>query len=91
MLAQMMVADSARPEMRDLAQWYGAASSASLPGMMSGSMMGGAIMSRDQMRQMMGASTDFDRMFLQMMLPHHFAVRYTWNSGRHKAGRCPFS
>lgn len=93
MSAQMMIADSARPELRDLAQriitgqqheidqmrqwrqqWYGAASSATLPGMMSGGMMGGAMMNRDQMRQMMGTSVDFDRMFLQMMIPHHEAA-----------------
>ena len=81
--AQMMIADSARPELRDLAQriisaqqreiaqmqqgrsdWYGAASRGTKPGMMN----------RDQMRQMMGASVDFDRMFLQMMIPHHQAA-----------------
>ena len=86
--AQMMIADSARPQLRDLAQriitgqqreidqmrewrqsWYGTASSNTLPGMMSGGMM-----NRDQMRQMMGANADFDRMFLQMMIPHHEAA-----------------
>ena len=29
---------------------------------------------RNQMRQMMGANADFDRMFLQMMIPHHEAA-----------------
>ena len=91
--AQMMIANSARPELRDLAQriitgqqreidqmrqwrqdWYGTASSATLPGMMGSGMMGGAMMSRDQMRQMMGSSVDFDRVFLQMMIPHHEAA-----------------
>jgi uncharacterized protein (DUF305 family) len=86
--AQRMIGDSARPELRDLAQriitgqqreidqmqtwrqeWYGSASTRSMP-----SIMGGAMMNRDQMRQMMGASTDFDRMFLQMMIPHHEAA-----------------
>ena len=91
--AQMMIADSARPELRDLAQrimpgqqreidqmrqwrqdWYGTATSGARPGMMNGGMMGGAMMNRDQMRQMMGANADFDRMFLQMMIPHHAAA-----------------
>ena len=91
--AQMMIADSARPELRDLAQrimpgqqreidqmrqwrqdWYGTATSSTLPGMMNGGMMSGAMTNRDQMRQMMGANADFDRMFLQMMIPHHEAA-----------------
>jgi len=33
--------------------------------------MGAGMMNRDQMRQMMGASADFDRMFLLMLIPHH--------------------
>ncbi len=93
MSAQMMIADSTRPELRDLAQrmitgqqheidqmrqwrqqWYGSASSGNLSGMTSGGMIGGAMMNRDQMRQMMGANADFDRMFLQMMIPHHEAA-----------------
>lgn len=97
MSAQMMIADSARPELRDLAQriitaqqreidqmrtwrdtWYGATRDSALPGMMGGGMMGsgmmGGMMNRDQMRQMMGANADFDRMFLQMMIPHHEAA-----------------
>ena len=72
MSAQMMIANSARPELRDLAQriitgqqreidqmrawrqeWYRTANSSTLPGMMGGGMIGGAMMSREQMRQMM--------------------------------------
>ena len=41
----------------------------SMPGM-----MGGAMMSGDQMRQMMGANADVDTRFLQMMIPHHEAA-----------------
>src|SRR6266540_1361902 len=41
------------------------------PGMMNSGMMGTSMMNRDQMRQVMGANADFDRMFLQMMIPHH--------------------
>jgi len=93
MSAQMMIADSARPELRDLAQriitgqqreidqmgqwrqdWYGTATSGALPGMMNGSMMGAAMMNRAQMRQMMGSNANFDRMFMQMMIPHHEAA-----------------
>lgn len=93
MSAQMMIADSARLELRDLAQriitaqqreiaqmqqwrndWYGASSTGTMPSMMNGGMIGAGMMNRDQMRQMMGANADFDRMFLQMMIPHHQAA-----------------
>jgi len=90
MSTQMMIGDSARPQLRDLAQriitaqqreiaqmqqwrhdWYGATSTGTMPSMMNGGMIGAGMMNRDQMRQMMGANADFDRMFLQMMIPHH--------------------
>ena len=93
MSAQMMIADSTRPELRDLAQriitaqqreiaqmqqwrndWYGASSTGTMPGMTNGGMMASGMMNRDQMKQMMGGNVDFDRMFLQMMIPHHQAA-----------------
>jgi uncharacterized protein (DUF305 family) len=41
-------------------------------GMMGRGMMGGCPgMDADAMREMMGSNMDFDRMFLQMMIPHH--------------------
>lgn len=90
MSAQMMIANSGRPELRDLAQriitgqqreieqmqqwrstWY-ASTSARLPqDAMIAPMGGSAMMNGAQMRQMMGANADVDRMFLQMMIPHH--------------------
>jgi uncharacterized protein (DUF305 family) len=91
--AQMMIADSARPELRDLAQriitaqqreidqmrqwrsdWYGSASASTTQEAMMEQMGRTGMMNRDQMRQMMGANADFDRMFLQMMIPHHEAA-----------------
>jgi len=71
-LAQRIITGQQREidQMRAWRQgWYGATSTGSIPGM-----MGGAMMSRDQMRQMMGANVDFDHMFLQMMIPHHEAA-----------------
>jgi uncharacterized protein (DUF305 family) len=89
-MAQTMIADSQRPELRDLAQriivaqqreieqmrqwrrdWYGAAGTSTMPEAMMEQMGSGRMMNREQMRQMMGGSVDFDRMFLQMMIPHH--------------------
>jgi uncharacterized protein (DUF305 family) len=83
--AQLMIADSAHPELRNLAQriiagqqaeiaqmqqwrstWYtDTARDETAPGMMGGSMMGSS---------MMGSNVDRDRMFLQMMIPHHEAA-----------------
>lgn len=93
MMAQHMIADSKRPELRDLAQrittaqqreidqmrqwrqsWYDAPSVSDTQARMMDQMMGGGMMSQEQMRQMMGADADFDRMFLQMMIPHHEAA-----------------
>jgi uncharacterized protein (DUF305 family) len=88
MMSQMTLAGSSRTELRDLAQriiaaqqreidqmqswrqdWYGAASGEPAAGA-----MGGAMMSGGQMRQMMGRGGDVDRMFLEMMIPHHTAA-----------------
>lgn len=94
MSAQMMIADSDQPELRDLAQriittqqqeieqmrqwrmeWYGTTRvSDPQEAMMEQMITGRGTMNRDQMRQMMVANTDFDRMFLQMLIPHHAAA-----------------
>lgn len=89
MMAQNMIVDSQRPELRDLAQriitaqqreieqmrqwrldWYGGAGASTMQESMMDQMVSGG-MNREQMRQMMGSNVDFDRMFLQMMIPHH--------------------
>jgi uncharacterized protein (DUF305 family) len=89
MMAQHMIADSDRAEMRDLAEriitaqqreidlmrqwrqdWYGTAQAGTPQEAMMAQMQGNS-MNRDQMRQMMGGNVDLDRMFLQMMIPHH--------------------
>ncbi|HEX6291673.1 MAG TPA: DUF305 domain-containing protein [Herpetosiphonaceae bacterium] len=49
--------------------WYGG-DSTSQEAMMQ-QMMGGGMMGQGQMQQMMGGGIDRDRMFLQMMIPHH--------------------
>ena len=90
MMAQTMIADSQRPELRDLAQriitgqqreieqmrqwrsdWYGASGASTMQEAMMEQMAGSGMMNREQMLQMMGGNVDFDRMFLQMMIPHH--------------------
>jgi uncharacterized protein (DUF305 family) len=97
--AQHMIADSAHPELRDLAQriiagqqaeiaqmqqwrsaWYtDTTRSEAAPGMMGG-MMSSGMMSSGMMNSsmmgggMMGSNVDPDRMFLQMMIPHHEAA-----------------
>ncbi len=87
MSAQMMIADSARPELRDLAERIIAGQQREIEQMRqwqqewygvtsagAPGMMSGGMMNRDQMRQMMGAGANFDHMFLQMMIPHHQAA-----------------
>jgi uncharacterized protein (DUF305 family) len=89
MSSSMMIADSERPELRDLAEriisaqgreidqmrqwrrdWYGAGGMADVQGAMMTQMMGNRGAMRAQMQQMMG-NVDLDRMFLEMMIPHH--------------------
>jgi uncharacterized protein (DUF305 family) len=87
MMAQHMIADSPRAELRNLAQRIITAQQREVAQMQqwrqewygtanasSATMMNGmmgGMMNREQMRQMMGPGVDFDRMFLLMMVPHH--------------------
>lgn len=86
MSTQMMIAQSQRPELRDLAQriitgqqreldqmrqWRKAWFGAAPGGASADAMMSGGTMDQAQMRQMMGNNVDLDRMFLGMMIPHH--------------------
>ncbi|GAB4430398.1 MAG: hypothetical protein OHK0015_15540 [Chloroflexi bacterium OHK40] len=89
--AQMMLANSERPELRDLAQriisaqqaeidqmaqwragWFPDAPAAPSLTMMDGQggMMGGGMMGGG----MMGGQEQMDRLFLEMMIPHHEAA-----------------
>jgi uncharacterized protein (DUF305 family) len=86
--AQMMIANSERPELRDLAQriitaqqaeieqmgqwrsaWFPDAAAAPTMSMMDGDMMS-SMMSGG----MMGSQEQMDRLFLEMMIPHHEAA-----------------
>ena len=84
LMTEQMIAQSARPELRDLAARIISAQQREIGQMqewrsawypdapaLSGAMpMMAAGMSTDQMHQMMG-DVDLDAMFLQMMIPHH--------------------
>ena len=92
--AQMMIANSARPELRDLAQriitaqqteidqmgqwrtaWFPDAPAAPALTMMGGSGdMTGMMGAQSGQGGMMGDQAQMDRLFLEMMIPHHEAA-----------------
>jgi uncharacterized protein (DUF305 family) len=54
--------------------WYGSSGSDMMAETMMEQMRSGGMMGQAPMQQMMGGTVDVDRMFLQMMIPHHDAA-----------------